>query len=423
MGSSCSSSPTSSRAKKRCVTYPTCRFASPLRRASIRRSTFGVGYGTEEQARARIRWDHLNFLGDARHAGFEGKWSSLDRGVRAEYREPFFLSSHFSLNFDGQAWQAEEPVYSLDTLGGRFTLRHQANAQNVWSISFSNEFQRSSVTPEALEDFTIRDELIALGLDPHRRRVHGNARPRLRSTSSRNTTDNLLDARTGYVLTGAHRTGGQVAARDVELLVGNGEGRHYLPVGRSMVVANRLRVGTIDALGDLAAQRACSTSGSSLAAHRASAGGAASRWARSAASACRLAATRCLKGPPRSACRSGASSVAVAFLDYGNVWSRSWDFNLRRSSLCRRSRPSLHDADRPGSRRFRIPAQSDRQPPGEWRTGAAALASAFQYRSGVLVDDYWYVLDELLPAAPLSRPRNRARRLVVTGNASAHPPH
>ena len=42
----------------------------------------GVGYGTEEQGRARIRWDHLNFLGGARNLGLEGKWSSLDRGVK-----------------------------------------------------------------------------------------------------------------------------------------------------------------------------------------------------------------------------------------------------------------------------------------------------------------------------------------------------
>ena len=81
-----------------------------------------------------MRWDHLNFLGGARHAGFEGKWSSLDRGVRIEYREPFFLRPHFSLNFDGQAWQAAEPVYSLNSLGGRVTLRHQANSQNFWSV-------------------------------------------------------------------------------------------------------------------------------------------------------------------------------------------------------------------------------------------------------------------------------------------------
>ncbi len=101
------------------------------------RVTFGAGYGTEEQARARIRWDHVNFLGGARHAGLEGKWSSLDRGLRAEYRQPAFWHPHFTLNFDGQAWQAAEPVYSLNSLGGRMTLRHQANVR-MPELTFSS---------------------------------------------------------------------------------------------------------------------------------------------------------------------------------------------------------------------------------------------------------------------------------------------
>ena len=112
-----------------------------------RKVTTGVGYGTEEQARARIRWDHVNFFGGAQQAGVEGKWSSLDRGVRADYREPFFLSPHLSLNFDGQAWQAAEPVYSTNQLGGRVTLRHQANPQNFWTVSLINEYQRSTIDP------------------------------------------------------------------------------------------------------------------------------------------------------------------------------------------------------------------------------------------------------------------------------------
>src|SRR5688572_17066499 len=98
--------------------------------------------------------------------GFEGKWSSLDRGVRAEYREPFFLRPGFSLNFDGQIWQAEEPVYSLDSFGGRVSLRRQTNAQTFWAVSLIDEYQRSTIAPAALLDFSIRDELIALGLDP-----------------------------------------------------------------------------------------------------------------------------------------------------------------------------------------------------------------------------------------------------------------
>ena len=294
--------------------------------AKHQKVTFGVGYGTEEQARARIRWDHLNFLGDARHAGFEGKWSSLDRGVRTEYREPFFLSSHFSLNFDGQAWQAEEPVYSLDTLGGRFTLRHQANAQNVWSISFSNEFQRSSVTAEALEDFSIRDELIALGLDPTDGEFTGTTTA-IALEASRTTADNLLDARTGYVLTGGiEQAGGWLPGTSNYWSV-NGEGRHYLPLGRRMVVANRFRVSTIDALGDL--QRSVPFY------KRYFLGGATSLrgWGRFEVGPISgfglpIGGHSMLEGSSEVRLPLWGKLGGVVFLDYGNVWSRSWDFNL-----------------------------------------------------------------------------------------------
>src|SRR5688572_5197280 len=112
-----------------------------------RKVTTGIGYGTEEHVRARLRWEHLNLFGGAQKFGAEGKWSSLDRGVRLDYREPYFLARNFSLNFDGEAWQAAEPVYSTNRVGGRVTVRHQPNQQNFWTVSLVNEFQRSSVTP------------------------------------------------------------------------------------------------------------------------------------------------------------------------------------------------------------------------------------------------------------------------------------
>jgi outer membrane protein assembly complex protein YaeT len=294
--------------------------------AKHQKVTFGVGYGTEEQARARIRWDHLNFLGDARHAGFEGKWSSLDRGVRAEYREPFFLTSHFSLNFDGQAWQAQEPVYSLDSLGGRITLRHQANAQNTWSISFSNEFQRSSVTAEALEDFSIRDDLIALGLDPTDGEFTGSTTA-VAFEASRTTANNLLDARTGYVLTGRVEQAGRWLPGTSDYWSVSAEGRHYLPVGRTMVVANRLRVATIDGLGDL--QRNVPFY------KRYFLGGATSvrGWGRFEVGPLSgfglpIGGHSMLEGSSEVRLPLWGKLGGVAFLDYGNVWSRSWDFDI-----------------------------------------------------------------------------------------------
>jgi outer membrane protein assembly complex protein YaeT len=213
-----------------------------------RKITTGIGYGTEEQARARIRWDHLNFLGNARHAGFEGKWSSLDRGIRVDFREPFFLAQGFSYTLDAQAWDASEPVYHSRQLGGRVTLKHQVTTQFNWSTAFINEYQKTTIDPAALEDFTVRDELIALGLDPR-----GESRGTLSAVAfdvSRNTTTSLLDARQGYSI-GAHaEQAGKWLSGTFNYWSVSAEARHYLPIARRVVVASRLRAGSINAGGD-----------------------------------------------------------------------------------------------------------------------------------------------------------------------------
>ena len=288
--------------------------------------TFGAGYGTEEHARARIRWDHANFLGGARHGGFEGKWSSLDRGVRMEYREPYFLSSHLSLNFDGQAWQAAEPVYSLNSVGGRVTLRHQANAQNVWSVSLTNEHQRSFVTREALEDFTLRDELIALGLDPRDGESVGMLSA-LTVEGSRNTANSLLDARTGYVLTGRIEQAGRWLPGDFNYWSMSGEGRHYLPVGSRAVIANRFRVATIDGAGDLERNVPFYK--------RFFLGGSSSirGWGRfevgpTSGFGLPIGGHSVLEGSSEVRLPLWGRAGGVIFLDYGNVWPNAWDINL-----------------------------------------------------------------------------------------------
>lgn len=213
-----------------------------------RRLTTGIGYGSEEKARATLRWDHLNFFGGARHGGVETKWSSLDRGVRLEYTEPYFLSSHMALNFEGGAWQAVEPVYSLNTLGGRATLRHQANSQMYWAVSLINEFQRSSISNAGLEDFSIRNNLIALGLDPRFGTTRGTTGA-VALDVNRNTTNSLLDANRGYVLSGHVEQAGKWLWGTYEYWEVTAEARHYTRVARSFVWANRIHLGTIDAFG------------------------------------------------------------------------------------------------------------------------------------------------------------------------------
>ena len=292
-----------------------------------RKVTFGVGYGTEEQARARVRWDHVNFFGGARHAGFEGKWSSLDRGVKVDYREPYFFARHFSLGFEGQAWQAREPAFDSDRFGGRATLLYKPNRENELSLSLIDEYQRSEISNEALADFSVRDELIALGLDP-RTGVQQGTLSAVAFEMSRNTTNNLLDARRGYHVSAHLEQAGKWLWGDFNYYQALVEGRHYIPVARRFVVANRLRLGTTDGFGDL--------EGNVPFYKRFFLGGASSvrGWGRFELSPLSgfglpIGGHTMLEGSSEVRFPVWGKIGGVAFFDYGNVWGGSWDFGLK----------------------------------------------------------------------------------------------
>jgi outer membrane protein assembly complex protein YaeT len=213
-----------------------------------RRLTTGIGYGSEEKARATVTWEHLNFFGGARQVTAQAKWSSLDRGAKVDLVEPYFMSPHLSLNFEGIGWQAVEPVYTLNTIGGRATIRHQTSSQSYLAFSFNDEFQRSTITQAALGDFTIRNNLIALGLDPRTGITRGTTAS-VAFDANRNTTNNILDANRGYVLQGHVEQAGKWLWGTYNYWEVTGEVRHYTRVARRFIWANRLHAGSIDPLG------------------------------------------------------------------------------------------------------------------------------------------------------------------------------
>jgi outer membrane protein assembly complex protein YaeT len=289
-----------------------------------RKITTGIGYGTEEQARARIRWDHRNVFGGAQQLGIEAKWSSLDRGIRADYREPFFLSRHLSLNFDGQGWQAQEPVYSTRQNGGRVLLRHQSNLQSFWTVGLTTEFQHSTIDPEALQDFTIRDDLIALGLDP----TTGVSRGTLSAVVfdiSRNTTNNLLNATSGYLLTGHFEQAGKWLWGSYNFWSATAEARHFMTFGRAVTLASRVRGGSIVPAGDSDANvpfyRRFFLGGSSSI----------RGWGRFDVSPLTegfpIGGLSMLEGSSEVRLPLRGKLGAVAFVDFGNVWRDSADIN------------------------------------------------------------------------------------------------
>jgi outer membrane protein assembly complex protein YaeT len=225
--------------------------------ADHRQVEFSTGYGTEERLRAEATLRHLNFLGGARSASAQGKWSSLDRGVRTDLRQPHLFRPHLSLTISAQSWYADEPAYTLHTRGGRATVTHELSQPNVVSgrgavssVSFAWIYEREafSITEEAFADPTFRSQLIALGLDPSTGKGNGilNA---LALDYRRSTAANVLDSTRGYVLQVHAERGGGWVPGDYNYTEVTLEARHYQTLGRLGVLANRARFASIHGHG------------------------------------------------------------------------------------------------------------------------------------------------------------------------------
>jgi outer membrane protein assembly complex protein YaeT len=218
-----------------------------------RRVQFGLGYGSEELARATLRWRHVNFFGGARTLGVDTKWSSLDRGVRLNFIEPYFMSPSYKFDASIQQWQSNEPAYTLLTRGGRASVTRELLRRDGYGrkrsvtragLSFIDEYENYTIAPEALADPTFRDELIALGLDPETSEGRGTL-VALALDLTHNTTDNLLDAQRGYLAALHVEQAATALGGDWSYLEATLDGRHYWKTGPWGLIASRIRIGSI----------------------------------------------------------------------------------------------------------------------------------------------------------------------------------
>jgi outer membrane protein assembly complex protein YaeT len=213
------------------------------------RVRFGVGYGTEEKARVDAEYHHVNFLGGARSAGMHGRWSSLDRGLRLDFNQPYFFAPHFSLGGEAQDWYTFTPAYRSIVVGAKATLTHRANEHTSWAVSMTSEHDSSAVATNVLTDLKLRNDLIALGLDPRTGEQNGTLNA-LGFDFQHSTADNLLNAHKGYQLAFHTEQAGRVVPGTFNYYAISGDARHYLPIrGPSLVLASRLQIGNIRPVG------------------------------------------------------------------------------------------------------------------------------------------------------------------------------
>jgi outer membrane protein assembly complex protein YaeT len=208
------------------------------------RVNFGVGYGTDEKARIDAEYHHLNFLGGARSAGAHVRWSSLDRGARLDFNQPYFFQPHFSLGGEAQQWYTYTPAYGSIVTGAKLTLTHRSSQHTSWAASMTSEHDSSSIADNVLTDLALRNNLIALGLDPTTGEQNGTLNA-LGFDLQHSTADNLLDARHGYQVAVHSEHAGRIAPGTFKYDAVSVEGRHYLPIGDKVVFASRLQAGSI----------------------------------------------------------------------------------------------------------------------------------------------------------------------------------
>jgi outer membrane protein assembly complex protein YaeT len=213
------------------------------------RVNFGLGYGTEEKGRVDGEYHHLNFLGGARSAGVHARWSSLDRGLRIDFNQPYVFRPHFSLGLEGQQWYTYTPAYRSVTSGGKATLTHRSSAKTSWAVSITSEYDRSSLNPDlvnSLDYLKYLNDLIALGLDPFKLEQAGTLNA-AGFDFQHSTADNLLNAHRGFQIAFHAEEAGKLLPGTYNYLAFSADGRHYLPITDTIVWANRLQVGNITA--------------------------------------------------------------------------------------------------------------------------------------------------------------------------------
>jgi outer membrane protein assembly complex protein YaeT len=213
------------------------------------RVNFGVGYGTEEHGRVDGEYHHVNFLGGARSGGIHARYSSLDRGVRLDFNQPYVFSPHFSTGVEGQHWLTFTPAYNSTILGAKVSLIHRSTPRTSWTVSFATEESSSTISDQALNDPTLDDDLIAIGLDPTTGTQEGVSNG-ISLDFLHSTADNLLNARRGYQFAVHAETAGRFLPGSYNYYALSWDARHYLPINESIVVANRVQVGNIDQAGE-----------------------------------------------------------------------------------------------------------------------------------------------------------------------------
>lgn len=110
-----------------------------------------VGYGTEDEFRARLDWVHRNFFGGARTVDLTTKYSSLVAGVEGRFVQPHFLDRKMSLEAKASFLRETLPAYDAQRAAAGLLLSRDLDSR--WTVRAGYRFELGDVTNRATDAF------------------------------------------------------------------------------------------------------------------------------------------------------------------------------------------------------------------------------------------------------------------------------
>src|SRR5262249_55497826 len=189
----------------------------------------GVGFGTEDLARAQVRWRNDNWFGGGRRLDVQVRISSLVRDINVSFLQPhaFARENRFWLTFRPQ--QLNQPGYLLNGTRLQPKFEREFTPSLTGFLAYRLEYDRlNNVSPsviQALREFQRKGTLSGLSLG-----------------FTWNTTDDLLNATKGKVLTfSAEQVGGWLGGA-FNFVKFQGEAKGYHLIAPQTVLAARLKL-------------------------------------------------------------------------------------------------------------------------------------------------------------------------------------
>ncbi len=193
----------------------------------------GGGFGTEDKLRGQVIWTQRNFFGGGRRLELAGKFSFITQRIKTSVIQPFIAGKNSELSGTLNFQRDDVPSFK-----GRSFLTTVALTKEFWehysvfsslNVQFSKIVDSATRTPEERSRQNFFLTFINLGLE-------------------RDTTDNVLNPTRGTVVSTGLESSFTALGSDVNYLKGTIELRGYKKY-RNIVFAKKFTIGVIQPFG------------------------------------------------------------------------------------------------------------------------------------------------------------------------------